>query len=301
MDLLDELKVFERIARNGSLSQAARELDLAPAGVSKRLAALEARLDVRLFHRSTRGLSLTDEGAAALERARGMLQDAEDLEGMFRERAGRVSGLLRIGAPSRFGARYVVPTVAEFLAQHPEADAVLDLTDRIQDLVVDGLDLAVRIGPLPDSNLITRKLADNHRIACAAPAYLERRGHPRRPQDLAEHDCLVVENNNVWRFNGGLAPVEVRVRPRVRCRHTDEVAALCRMGTGIALKSIWDVHDDIAAGRLVRVLPEYPVAGTAAIALLLPERQLVPPRVRAFIACLQARIGSPPYWERTGC
>ncbi len=298
MDLFDELRIFERIARSGSLSQAARDLNIAPAGVSKRLSDLEQRLGVRLFHRSTRGLALTEEGRAALERTRGILEGAEALEALFRDRGAQVTGTLRLAAPSRFGLLYVVPALADFLQLYPQAGVALALTDRRQDLVADGLDLAVRIGRSPDSSYVVRKLADSARVVCAAPDYLARRGRPRRPEDLAAHDCLVLEDNDVWRFSRGDETCEVRLTPRVRCRDGDAVTELCRRGAGVALKSVWDVHEDLAAGRLVRLLPDYRSESAAPISILLPDRHFVPPRVGAFVDCLKARIGDPPVWQR---
>lgn len=299
MDFLDELRTFERIARTGSLSAAGRELRIATAGVSKRLTDLESRLGARLFHRSTRGLALTEEGSAVLEQARSLLENAESLETMFHDQTERVSGLLRVSAPSRFGERYVVPAVQDFLHHHPDAEVSLHLTDRHQDLISDGLDLAVRVGSSPNSNYIVRKLAVSQRIVCASPDYLDRMGVPKEPADLERHDCLVLEEKDVWRFRCDSRECRVRVRPKIRCRDSDVVSQLCRRGLGVALKSVWDVFEDIAEGRLVTLLDDYAVEDEGMICILLPCRHLVPPKVRVFISCLQACIGDPPIWHRS--
>lgn len=298
MDFLDELRTFERIAHAGSLSAASRALRVSPAGVSKRLTDLEARMGVRLFHRSTRGLALTEEGTAVLAQARSLLDCAEALETKFSDQAERISGLLRVSAPSRFGERYVVPAVQSFLTNHPSAEISLHLTDRHQDLITEGLDLTVRVGSSPDSSYIVRKLAISRRIVCASPDYLARRGRPSRPEELEDHDCLVLEDKDLWRFRHDGRERRVRVRPRVRSRDSDVVSELCRRGLGIALKSLWDVYEDIAVGRLVTLMSEYEVEDEGMICILLPCRNFVPPKVRAFITCLRDSIGDPPVWQQ---
>lgn len=299
MDLLDEITTFERIARTGSLSAAGRDLRIATAGVSRRLSALESRLGVRLFQRSTRGLALTGEGSTLLARARDFLADAQSLETLFLEDAGQVSGLLRLSAPTRFGERYVVPAIEAFLHRHPAADVSLHLTDRHLDLVDDGLDLAVRIGPSPDSSRILRRLAVSTRIVCASPDYLHRMGTPHSPADLEAHDCLVLGDKDVWRFGLDGHECRVRVRPRLRCLDGDVVSQFCRRGLGVALKSRWDVFEDVAAGHLVPLLDHFTVEDDAMICVLLPSRRQVPVRVRTFLDCLRGRIGDPPIWQRS--
>lgn len=299
MDLLEAIRTFERIARTGSLSAAGRELRIGTAGVSRRLAALESRLGVRLFQRSTRGLALTGEGSALLSRAGALLADAESLESLFSDDAGRVSGLLRLSAPTRFGERYVVPAIEAFLRQHPAADVSLHLTDRHLDLVANGLDLAVRVGPSPDSSHILHRLAVSRRIVCASPDYLHRMGTPRSPADLGTHHCLVLGDKDVWRFRRDGQEYRVQVHPRLRCLDGDVVSQCCRRGLGVALKSLWDVFEDVAAGHLVPLLDDVTVGDDAMICVLLPSRRRVPERVRAFMDALRAGIGEPPVWQRS--
>ena len=296
MELTDELRVFARLAQTGNLSRVAREFDLSVASVSKRLNRLEARLGVRLFHRSTHGLRLTDEGGAALERARNLLDDSDELLAMFDELGRNDSGTLHIAAPTRFGERYIAPAVAESHNRYPRVRVELQLTDRQQDLVGEGLDLAIRIGPLTDSRNVAKPLFDSWRTVVAAPAYLERKGVPATPGALSEHDCLVLEDNDVWHFRVAGARESVHIPVRVRCRRADAVSALCAAGAGIALKSVWDVVDDLRNGHLVRLLGDYPVISAANISVLLPGRRYVPPRVRRFIETLRELIGDPPPW-----
>lgn len=296
MELTDELRVFARLAQAGSISRVARELGLSVASVSKRLSALEARLGVRLFHRSTQGLSLTDEGGAALDRAQRLLDESDALVAMFDEHGRNDSGTLRVAAPTRFGERYVAPVVAAFVERYPQVQVELHLSDRQQDLVGEGLDLAIRIGPLTDSRNVAKPLFESRRVVVASPLYLERRGAPETPAALADHDCLVLEDNDVWHFRAGETEETVRIPARVRCRSGDAISALCLAGAGIALKSVWDVVADIRDGRLARILVDYPVRGPADISVLLPDRRYVPPRVHRFIESLREHIGDPPPW-----
>lgn len=296
MELTDELRVFARLAQAGSISRVARELDLSVASVSKRLDRLEARLGVRLFQRSTHGLRVTDEGSAALDRAQRLIDDSDALIAMFDEHGGNDSGTLRVAAPTRFGDRYVAPAVAEFVRRHPRVRVELHLTDRQQDLVGEGLDLAIRIGPLTDSRNVAKPLFESRRVVVAAPAYLDRSGVPATPGALVDHDCLVLEDNDVWHFRVGDADEAVRIPARVRCRRADAVSALCLAGAGVALKSVWDVVDDLRSGGLVQLLGDYPVISTADISVLLPDRRYVPPRVRRFIETLREYVGEPPPW-----
>lgn len=296
MELTDELRVFARLAQTGNLSRVARELDVSVASVSKRLNRLEERLGVRLFHRSTQGLSLTDEGGAALDRARHLLDDSDALIAMFDDRGSNDSGTLHVAAPTRFGERYVAPAMAAFTHRYPRVRVELHLTDRQQDLVAEGLDLAIRIGPLVDSRNVAKPLFDSWRVVVAAPAYLERSGVPATPGALSGHDCLVLEDNDVWHFRVDDTDQAVRIPARIRCRRGDAVGALCLAGAGIALKSVWDVVDELRSGRLVRLLDDYPVISPGNISVLLPDRRYVPPRVRRFIETLRENIGEPPPW-----
>lgn len=200
--------------------------------------------------------------------------------------------------PARFSERHIVPLLPDFLARHPNVTIDLSLTDQYQDLIRHGLDLAIRIGNTADSGYMIRKLFDNRRVLCASPAYISAHGRPHKPAELENHDCLVVGDKDVWQFEQGGEYQKVRVRGRIRCRHGDVVGALCQSGVGVALKSLWDVHDDVRAGRLVMLLDDYRVVDDAVISVLMPDRAFVPPKVRAFVDFIEARIGRPPVWER---
>ncbi|QDH69517.1 LysR family transcriptional regulator [Marilutibacter alkalisoli] len=301
MDRIDDIRLFLRVLDFGSISAAARSLDLSVAVASQRLQRLERGLGVRLLHRTTRRLHATPEGAALAEQGRPLVEDLEVLTDGLRQAGREVAGTLRVTASASFGRQYLSPLLPEFLALHPRIRLSMDLGDQLVDLVSSGFDLAVRIGTLDDSTLVARRLAANRRLLCASPGYLRERGTPRTPQDLADHDCLLLVGRHgrqdIWRLgdgNGG--EVTVRVRGRVESNFGELLRDAAVAGLGIALHSVWHVCEDLRAGRLVQVLPEHPLTDTG-IHAVMPQRRLVPPRVRAFVDFLAERFSDPP-WER---
>ncbi|SCU85948.1 Transcriptional regulator, LysR-family [Cupriavidus necator] len=301
MDRIGDIGLFLRVLDLGSISAAARSLDLSVAVASQRLQRLERELGVRLLHRTTRRLHATPEGAVLAEQGRALVDDLEALGTSLRQAGTAVSGTLRVTTSSSFGRLYISPLLPEFLAQHPGLTLSVNLTDNVLDLVSAGFDLAIRIGALDDSTLVARRLANNRRLLCAAPDYLRRRGTPRTPQDLARHDCLVLVGSqgrqDVWRLGDGAGgEIAVRVRGRIEANTGELLSDAALAGFGIALHSTWHVCADLRAGRLVQVLPDYPVADTGIYAVM-PQRRLVPPRVRAFVDFLAGRFGDNPPWE----
>ncbi|RPE77305.1 LysR family transcriptional regulator [Vulcaniibacterium tengchongense] len=301
MDRIGDIALFLRVLDLGSISAAARSLDLSVAVASQRLKRLERELGVRLLHRTTRRLHATPEGAALAEQGRPLVEDLEALASGLRQAGTEVAGTLRVTASASFGRQYISPLLPEFLARHPRVTLSLDLNDQLLDLVSAGVDLAVRIGALDDSSLVARKLAVNRRVICAAPDYLRRRGVPRTPQELAEHDCILLVGRqgrqDVWRLGDGRGgEIAVRVRGRFESNYGEALRDAAVAGLGIALHSTWHACDDLRSGRLMQLLPEYPIADTGIYAVM-PQRRLVPPRVRAFVDFLAERFASPP-WEQ---
>ncbi|CAJ97041.1 Transcriptional regulator, LysR-family [Cupriavidus necator] len=302
MDRIGDIGLFLRVLDLGSISAAARSLDLSVAVASQRLQRLERELGVRLLHRTTRRLHATPEGVVLAEQGRALVDDLEALGTSLRQAGTGVSGTLRVTTSSSFGRLYISPLLPEFLALHPGLTLSVNLTDNVLDLVSAGFDLAIRIGVLDDSTLVARRLANNRRLLCAAPDYLRRRGTPRTPQDLARHDCLVLVGSqgrqDVWRLGDGAGgEIAVRVRGRIEANTGELLSDAALAGFGIALHSTWHVCADLRAGRLVQVLPDYPLADTGIYAVM-PQRRLVPPRVRAFVDFLAGRFGDNPPWEQ---
>jgi DNA-binding transcriptional LysR family regulator len=291
---LEDMALFARAVAAGSLSAAGRELGLSPAVASKRLARLEARLGARLLQRSSRRLSLTDEGALYLERCRAILADVEEAEALVGGDAAGARGTLRVSATTHVGRRWVGPAAADFARRHPEASVLLSLSDRVVDLIEEGLDCAVRVGPLADARLVARKLADNRRVVCATPGYLRRHGKPRTPGDLARHDCLVLAPDHAAHADWGFrdrdgTPSSVRVRGRLVSDNGGQVHDWLLAGHGLARRSIWDVADELAAGRLVEVLRPWSDED-APISVVYPSRRLLARRTRLFVDELAARF-----------
>ncbi|TWG87268.1 DNA-binding transcriptional LysR family regulator [Cupriavidus gilardii J11] len=300
MDRIGDIALFLRVLDLGSISAAARSLDLSVAVASQRLKRLEADLGVRLLHRTTRRLHPTPEGAALAEQGRDLVEELEALGSSLRQAGHAVSGTLRVTTASSFGRQYLSPLLPEFMARHPQLRLSMHLDDRVVDLVSAGFDLAVRIGTLDDSTLVARKLAPNRRLLCASPDYLRRHGAPRTPLELARHECLVLVGSqgrqDQWRFQDADGrEIAVRVRGRIEANTGELLSDAALGGLGIALHSHWHVCRDLRAGRLVQVLPDFRIPDTGVYAVM-PQRRLMPPRVRALVDFLAERFAEPP-WE----
>jgi DNA-binding transcriptional LysR family regulator len=302
MDRIGDLNLFLRVLDLGSISAAARSLDLSVAVASQRLKRLEQSLGVRLFHRTTRRLRLTAEGEALVEQGRALIEDLDALTGGLQKAAGEIAGTLRVSLPASFGRQYISPLVPEFLAQHPRLKIHMDLSDSLRDLTSEGFDLAIRIGEMRDSNLVARRLAPNRRVLCASPDYLRKNGAPTKPEQLSAHDCLLIVSgrkaHGTWQLRKpGAKQVSVRVRGRLESNLGEAIRDAAIAGLGIALHSTWHVCEDLRAGRLQRVLPDY-VLPESGIYAVMPQRRLIPARARAFAEFLAQRFGRTPPWDR---
>ncbi|AOJ87014.1 LysR family transcriptional regulator [Burkholderia sp. MSMB0856] len=298
IDDLPALDTFARIVSAGSLSAAARELDLSLSVVSKRLAHLESQLGVRLLHRTTRQQTLTDDGAQFHAQVLRILAEVDRAETLMSDRRGTVSGVLRLTGPGELGRLRIAPLVAAFQRQHPELIVQLMLTDTIVDLLAQDIDVAVRIGSLADSTMIARELAPNHRVLCASSSYLAVHGLPAHPAELRAHRCIVMgdQPRTEWRFDGAQGAVTVEVTAALLTNDGGAARTLALEGAGIALKSIWDVGADLEAGRLVRVLPTF-AAPAAPLHAVYPGGRHVPLRVRAFVDFLRDQLRET--WRRS--
>lgn len=304
MDRLDDLRLFLRVLDQGSISAAARSLGISLAVASQRIKRLERQLGVSVLHRTTRQLQATPEGAALAERGRRLVEDLESLAADLQHKASAVTGNLRLSVPASFGQQYISPLLPGFLRSNPGVRVSVQFTDQMVDLISAGIDLAVRIGKLPDSALIARRLAVNRRVLCASPNYLRRHGAPKTPDDLARHDCLILVGSQgpqeTWPLSDRKRrEVRVRVRGPLESNLGESLREAALAGLGISLHSTWHVCNDLRSGRLKIVLPDYPVVESGIYAVM-PQRHLVPSRVRAFVDFLAERLGDPPPWERHG-
>jgi len=302
MDRVDDISLFLRVLDLGSISAAARHRGVSVAVASQRIKRLERELGVRLLHRTTRTLHATPEGLVLAEQGRALVEELEALTVGLRHAGGTVAGTLRVTMSPTFGRLFVAPLLPELLARHPALRVSVDLSDHAIDLIGAGLDLAIRIGELDDSTLVSRRLATNRRVLCASPDYLRRHGAPRSPAELTQHECLVQVGrrgrSDTWRMTDRRGrEVSVRVTGRIEANQGELLREAAIGGLGIAMASTWHVGDDLRAGRLEVVLPDFALAETG-IHAVMPERRLVPPRVRAFIDFLAERLGGTPPWER---
>lgn len=294
-----EIETFVAVAARGSLSAAAREEGVQPAVIGRRIDALEARLGVKLMVRTTRRLTLTFEGAAFLENCQRLLKDLDDAESSVSEGGVKATGLLRVTAPAGFGRRHVAPLVETYIAENPDVSVSLDLSDRIVDIVSEGVDCAVRIGDLEDSRLVSAKLAETRRAVVVSPAYLAAYGTPLQPADLQHHRCLTLgpssSQNRGWQFVVDGEALTVRPNNALRCNDGAVLRDWAVSGLGLAWRSMWEVKADIAEGRLVEVLAEF-AGAPFGIYVVYPQRRLLPLRLQLFIALLRKAYRDPQHW-----
>ncbi|MDW5442707.1 LysR family transcriptional regulator [Polaromonas sp. SM01] len=281
-----EMAFFSLLARSGSFSATARELDLTTPAISKRLAQMEARLGVLLLNRSTRRISLTPEGEIYLTHARRILTEIEDMEQLVASAVAGPKGLLRVNATLGFGRSHIAPLISGFAKLHPEVQIQLQLTVNPPPVGDDAFDVCVRFGEPPDARVIARKLAPNRRLLCAAPGYLTRRGTPQTPQELAQHNCIGIrqggEAYGIWRLSSGKYTETVKVRGNLSTSDGEIAVNWALAGHGIVMRAEWDIARYLRSGRLRQVLAQYQ-SPPADIHAVYPQRHQVSARVRAFV------------------
>jgi DNA-binding transcriptional LysR family regulator len=299
MAKLKQLESFVSVATRGSLTAAAKAEGVAPAIMGRRLDALESRLGVKLLVRTTRRISLTHEGSAFLEDCQRLLTDVANAEASVSAGGVKASGHLRITAPAGFGRRHVAPLVTRFREQHADVTISLNLSDRVVDLAGEGFDCAIRVGDMPDSSLVSVRMADNRRLCVATPEYLRRHGTPQQPSELARFDCLTLSSDAsqtrgwAFRVNGELQ--HLKPGGPLDCSDGQVLHDWCLAGYGIAWRSTWEVEAEIAAGRLVAVLQDYDAPANGIFAVF-PQRKHLPLRVRLWIDFLKHSYGQPEFW-----
>ena len=294
---LEHLKLFVRLAAVNSISQAGEDLGLSPAVASSHLRKLEDSLGVRLLHRTTRHVALSEEGRAFLPHAEEVLASAEAARAAVGAGTTTATGTLRITASASFGRMHLIPGLAGFLARYPDLELDLRLTDTIVDLVEGGFDIAIRNSALKDSSLIARRLAPDKRILCASPQYLQRHGTPTRPAELKHHECLTLIGMDQWSFQHENRVEVIRIKGRIRTDNGEAVRDACAAGLGITLSSTWSLYRHLARGELVEVLPETPLVNETGIWAIYSSSRQLAPKIRAFLDYFSEYFGSPPYWD----
>ena len=301
MDKLKQIESFVSVAAKGSLTAAAASEGIAPAVVGRRIDALEEHLGVKLLLRTTRRITLTHEGSAFLEDCQRLLADLANAEASVSAGGVKASGYLRITAPAGFGRRHVAPLVPGFVAMHPDVKVSLNLADRLVDIVNESYDCAVRVGDMPDSSLVSVRLADNRRLCVATPQYLARAGTPKHPDDLARHDCLTLSSDasqtRGWAFKLDGEVIHLRLNGKLDCSDGQVLHDWCLAGLGLAWRSTWEVESQIHRGELVSVLNEF-AAPPNGIYAVFAQRKHLALRVRLWIDFLKQTYGDTAYWQQ---
>lgn len=298
---VEQIDAFVAIVEHGGISAAARALDRDPSVISRRLDALEARLGVRLLSRTTRRITPTEVGAAYLTRVRTILAELSAADAEAAEGAATPRGLLRLSLPATYARRWIAPLLPAFVATYPQLELELLHSDRFVDLVAEGFDAAVRIGELSDSSLVVRRLASFETVLCASPDYLARRGAPSQPEDLAGHECLRFPKEGFrtgWKLCNGDASVTQRVSGSIISDEGEGLLVACLAGAGILPASEWEIGQELADGRLVRVLPGWRFDADGAVQVVLPSGRLMPAKTRVFIDWLVRDFTPTPPWRR---
>lgn len=299
MDKLKQMESFVSVATRGSLTAAANAEGVAPAIMGRRLDALEERLGVKLLVRTTRRITLTHEGSAFLEDCQRLLIDVANAEASVSAGGVKASGHLRITAPAGFGRRHVAPLVPRFRELHTDVTISLNLSDRVVDLAGEGFDCAVRVGDMPDSSLVSVRMADNRRLCVATPGYLKRHGTPQHPTDLAKFDCLTLSSDasqtRGWAFLVAGDLVHLKPGGPLDCSDGQVLHDWCMEGYGIAWRSTWEVEAEIAEGKLVALLQDFNAPPNGIYAVF-PQRKHLPLRVRLWIDFLKHNYGQPEFW-----
>lgn len=300
MDRFENMDTFIKVVDAGSITGAADRLGVAKSVVSRRLKELEAHLGAELFHRTTRQLNLTETGRAFHQRALRILDDVLEAELAASHAHGTLQGSLRVALPLSFGVTHLGPAINEFLLSHPHIEFDLDFNDREVDLIEEGFDLAIRIGSLPDSSLIARRLTDIQPVMCASPASLQHRGTPCSPQELLDHHCLVyslLRDFEHWHlFAADNQPLKVKIRPYLKASNGEYLRDAAVAGLGIVFVPSFLVYREIESGALLPLLKDYSRPLAAAYAIYPPTRHLSQ-RVRTFIDFLAQRFAGTPYWD----
>jgi DNA-binding transcriptional LysR family regulator len=282
MDVQD-MQIFARVAALQNLSAVGAELGLTPGTISKRVQALEDELAVRLFERTTRSIRITDEGATFLTHVERILHELESARGLMADAIGTPRGRLKIAATNGLGQRYLAPAIVAFLAQFPEIDITLDMTDRPVNLQEDGYDLAIHAGPLIDSATMSKRLAPDIQILVATPAYLEIHGVPQVPEDLSQHQCLAPGDASQWSLTANNIETNVRVTSRLKSDDGEILRIAALRGQGILRTTELQVRDELRKGELLRVLKSYELPGNTAVWGLYPSSRYVLPRMRVLL------------------
>ena len=300
MQVINDMSVFIAVIENLSMTKAGDKLGMSPAVISKRIKNLEARLGVRLLNRSTRRMTATEEGLIYYDRCKYIVEEIENTELALSGMKVEPDGILKVSIPASFGRKHIAPVLATFMKRYPNINLQIQLTDKIVDIFEEGLDMAIRIGHIKESNLVARKLSPNQRILCASPDYLKESGTPSQPAELTNHSCLILGPVGVaqqtWQFHRNNKNINVKVNGRIVTNNGEVLRDAVLGGLGIAQKSTWDIGQDIKNGTIVEVLEGYKLECTDIYALY-PHRLHLTSKVRVWLDFLIEQFSPAPNWD----
>ena len=295
---IDHLKLFIRVAATGNITQAGREQGLSPAVAGNYIKKLEETLRVLLLQRTTRRVSLTEEGASFLPHAEEVISSIEAAKAAVGAGSTSPIGTLRISAPASFGRMHLVPILSDFMSRHPGLKVDLNLSDAIVDLVEGGFDIAIRNAELKASSLVARKLSADRRILCASPEYLAKHAEPSTPHDLLNHQCISLLGLDTWAFRTPTGVRSIKVPSRLCVDNGEALRDACSQGLGITINSTWSAYQHLKRGDLVEVLKDFPLVSGTSIWAVYPSSRLLAPKVRLFVDYLVERFAGAPYWDQ---
>ena len=302
MDKLKQIEAFIAVVEHGSMAAAALTQDVTPVMIGRRINALEARLGVKLLHRSTRRIAVTEQGAVFMEQCKKALGELDRAELLVAEGRHKATGHLIVSAPAAFGRKHVAPHAPDFLRANPDVRISFNLTDRVVDLVREGYDLGIRIGGAIDPNFVAIRLASNKRVVCGTPAYFAKHGVPRTLDDLAKHNCLAFNlqggQQRGWYFQQNGKAVTVKVNGNLDCNDGELLHRWMGEGLGLGWRSTWEIQPELESGALMTVLDDYALPDYDILAVY-PQQRPVPAKIRFFIEHLKTVFAQPGYWSRT--
>ena len=303
MDKLKQIEAFIAVVEHGSMAAAALTQDVTPVMIGRRINALEARLGVKLLHRSTRRIAVTEQGAVFMEQCKKALGELDRAELLVAEGRHKATGHLIVSAPAAFGRKHVAPHAPDFLRANPDVRISFNLTDRVVDLVREGYDVGIRIGGAIDPNFVAIRLASNKRVVCGTPAYFAKHGVPRTLDDLARHNCLAFNlqggQQRGWYFRQSGKAVTVKVNGNLDCNDGELLHRWMGEGLGLGWRSTWEIQPELESGALMTVLDDYALPDYDILAVY-PQQRPVPAKIRFFIEHLKSVYGQAGYWSRTG-
>ncbi|NMV41489.1 LysR family transcriptional regulator [Ralstonia insidiosa] len=303
MDKLKQIEAFIAVVEHGSMAAAALTQDVTPVMIGRRINALEARLGVKLLHRSTRRIAVTEQGAVFMEQCKKALGELDRAELLVAEGRHKATGHLIVSAPAAFGRKHVAPHAPDFLRANPDVRCSFNLTDRVVDLVREGYDVGIRIGGAIDPNFVAIRLASNKRVVCGTPAYFAKHGVPRTLDDLERHNCLAFNlqggQQRGWYFQQNGKAVTVKVNGNLDCNDGELLHRWMGEGLGLGWRSTWEIQPELESGALMTVLDDYALPDYDILAVY-PQQRPVPAKIRFFIEHLKAVYAQPGYWSRVG-